>query len=59
MSEDDNIHRIPINELRQEGGAHELASSPDMEPYVNLIMAEMQGSNYEVELEAIRNLLQR
>ena len=27
---DDNIERIPINDLRQEQGAHELMSSPDM-----------------------------
>ena len=32
---DDNINKIPINELRQEDGASDLASSPDMEPYLN------------------------
>ena len=48
--------RIPINQLRQKEGAHELASSPDMEPYVNLIVAEMQGSDCVTELEAIRSL---
>jgi len=30
---DDEIKRIPIKELRQEEGASELASSPDMEPH--------------------------
>ena len=31
---DDDIKRIPIKDLHQEDGAHELASSPDMKPYV-------------------------
>jgi hypothetical protein len=48
--------RIPINQLRQEESAQGLASSPDMQPYVNLIMAEMQGSDCVTELEAIHNL---
>ena len=56
MSEDDNIERIPINQLHQEEGAHELATAPNMEPYLNLIMAEMQGSDCAAELEAIRQL---
>jgi hypothetical protein len=29
--DDDEIKNIPINELRQEEGASELAESPDME----------------------------
>ena len=36
---DDNIERIPINQLRQEEGAHELATSPDMEPYLEFMKA--------------------
>ena len=38
---DDNIERIPIKDLHQEEGAHELASSPDMKPYLNFIKAVM------------------
>jgi hypothetical protein len=52
----DEIKGIPTNELRQEDGAHELITSPAMEPYLDLIKAEMQGSDCEEELEVIRNL---
>jgi hypothetical protein len=53
---DDQPEPIPISELRQEDGAHELATSLDMEPYLRLIMAEMQGADPTPELEAIRQL---
>ena len=33
---------IPIKDLLSEEGAHELANSPDMEPYLRLMMAGMQ-----------------
>jgi hypothetical protein len=36
---DDDIERIPTKDLRQEPGAHELATSPDMEPYLDFIKA--------------------
>ena len=55
MSEED-IKRIPIKELRQEDGASELASSPDMEPYVEYIMASMQGADVQPHLEALSKL---
>jgi hypothetical protein len=42
MSQDD-IKTIPINQLRQEDGASELAESLDMEPYLSFIVATMQG----------------
>src|SRR5438128_1195356 len=47
---------IPINEFRQEEGADELATSPDMEPYIRWMMAGMRGSDASAELEAIANL---
>ena len=56
MAEHDSTKRIPINKLRQEEGAHELASSPDMKPYLNFAMAVMQNHNPSPELEAIRQL---
>jgi hypothetical protein len=56
MPEDHPIKRIPINKLRQEDGAQELAESADMEPYVNFAVALMQGNDPEPELEAIRQL---
>jgi hypothetical protein len=56
MPEDDSVERIPINQLRQEDGAHELATSPEMEPYLRLIMAQMQGGDTTAEMEALRQL---
>ena len=56
MSEDDSIRRLPIKDLRQEDGAHELATSPEMEPYLRLIMAQMQGGDTTAEMEALRQL---
>jgi hypothetical protein len=55
MPEDD-IKQVSINELRQEDCAQELASSPDMEPYLNFAVALMQGNDPAPELEAIRQL---
>jgi hypothetical protein len=52
----DRIKRIPINEVLQEDGAEELVNSPNMEPYIRLAMAEMQGSDPRAELEEIRQL---
>ena len=56
MPEDDPIKRIPIKDLRQEPGAHELATSPDMEPYLEFIKAVIQDHDPSPELEAIRQL---
>jgi hypothetical protein len=56
MPKDQRIKRIPIGKLRQEDGAHELATSPDMEPYLNYAMAVMQDADPTPELEAIRQL---
>lgn len=53
---DDSTQRIPINQFRQEEGAHELATSPDMEPYLEYIKAVMQDHDPSPELEAIRKL---
>jgi hypothetical protein len=56
MADDDQPDRIPINALRQESGAHELATSPDMEPYLDFAMAVMQDADPTTALEAIRKL---
>jgi hypothetical protein len=53
---DDNIKRIPTNQPRQEDGAHELATSPDMKPYLNFAKAVIQNHDPAPELEAIRQL---
>ena len=54
MADDDE--RIPINQLRQEPGAHELATSPDMEQYLEFIKAVMQDHDPAPELEEVRQL---
>ena len=56
MADDDRTNRIPIGDLRQEEGAHELASSSDMEPYLRFAMAVMQGADAATELETLRQL---
>ena len=53
---DDDIERIPIKNLHQEDGAHELATSPDMKPYLNFIKAVIQNHDPAPELDAIRRL---
>jgi hypothetical protein len=40
---DDDIRQLPTKDLISEEGAHELATSPEMKPYLDLIIAEMQG----------------
>jgi hypothetical protein len=56
MPDDDRTERVPISQLRQEPGAHELATSPDMEPYLDFAVAVMQDADPTAELEAIRAL---
>jgi hypothetical protein len=56
MPDDKRIERMPINQIRQEPGAHELATAPDMEPYLRLIMAEMKGGDITAEMEALCQL---
>jgi hypothetical protein len=56
MADDNDIQRISINQLRQESGALELASSPDMKPYLEFIKAVVQDHDPSPELEAIRRL---
>jgi len=53
---DDDIERIPINQLHQEPSAHELATSPEMGPYLNFAMAVLRDADPSAELEAIRKL---
>ena len=53
---DDNSKRIPIKNLISEDGVDELLDSPEMQPYMNLAMAAMQGSDPSPELENLRQL---
>jgi len=52
----DEPERVPIKDLKVEEGADELADSPDMEPYVELAIAAMKGSNMAAALGAIAEL---
>jgi hypothetical protein len=54
MADDSDIERIPIKDLHQEDGAHELATSRDMRPYLEFIKAVMQDHDPAPELEVIR-----
>ena len=56
MADDDEIHQIPIKNLISEDGAHELAKSPDMKPYLEFIKAVIQDHDPAPELDAIRRL---
>lgn len=52
----DQPERIPIADLHQEESAHELATSPDMQPYLKLARAVMSGVDPAAELETISQL---
>jgi hypothetical protein len=53
---DDEIRQVPVRDLKTEEGAHDLATAPNMEPYLRLAMAEVQGADLGAALEAIRRL---
>jgi hypothetical protein len=40
----DDPKRIPLSEIRTENGAHDLATTPDMMLYLEVIKAEMQDT---------------
>jgi hypothetical protein len=52
----DEPKRIPIKDLKSEEGAHELATSPDMQPYLEVMMDEMQGQDATEQLRTITQL---
>jgi hypothetical protein len=47
---------IPIKNLVSEDGAHELATSPDMQPYLRLIKAGLQNQDITPDVEEIAQL---
>ena len=53
---DDDIRQVPLTDLHAEEGAEALSTSPEMEPYLRLAIAELQGVDPGPELEAIRRL---
>jgi hypothetical protein len=48
--------RIPISDLVSEDGAHELATSADMQPYLRLAMAILKDTDPTQELDKVARL---
>jgi hypothetical protein len=53
---DKKPNAIPIRDIASEDGAHELATSADMQPYLRLIKAGMQDRDTTPHLEEIADL---
>ena len=53
---DDKPKRLPLSEIRTENGAHELATSPDMRPYFDLIVASLRHQDTGGQLLRIAQL---
>lgn len=56
MDEEKPIKRVPLGSLSSEDGVDELLDSPEMEPYVELAVAGLQGSNVQRQLQTIAEL---
>jgi hypothetical protein len=56
MSEAERKKVVPIKQVRQEDGAHELATSRDMEPYLRFVMAVIQNADPTAALGTIGQL---
>ena len=55
----DDIKRIPIKDLVSEEGAHELATSADMEPYLEYLKARDSRPRYRFAVERHRCIAAR
>ena len=44
--DDENPESIPIRDLRSEDGAHELATSENMQPYLRLLKAGLRKQGH-------------
>jgi hypothetical protein len=53
---DRELKQVPLESIDSEDSARELASSTDMEPYLRLIMAEMDREDTTSHLQAIAQL---
>ncbi len=53
---DKRTKRVPIKDLVSEDGAHELATSPDMQPYLRLMKAGLQDRDPNPHLAEIAQL---
>ena len=54
--DDENPESIPIKNLRSEDGAHELATSENMKPYLRLLKAGLQNKDTTPHVEEIAAL---
>ncbi len=54
--DDDLIKQMRIKDIRQEEGAHELATSPDMRPYLELAKAVIRDDDATSALDVIGQL---
>jgi len=54
--DEDKVKRISPDQLTSEEGVAELLDSPEMQPYVRLAMAGLQGSDVQPQLHAIAEL---
>jgi hypothetical protein len=53
---DDKPESIPLSSIRSEEGAEDLVQSENMKPYLDLIVADMQGQDVRPQLDEIRKL---
>jgi hypothetical protein len=53
---DKNVRVVELGSLKVEDGAHELATSPDMQPYLQLIKAGLQDQDTTPHMEEIAAL---
>src|SRR6202162_6127839 len=53
---DRKTEHTPIKDIVSEDGAHELATSETMQPYLRLLMAEMQDHDITPHVEEIAQL---
>src|SRR6266851_5113069 len=53
---DEKPESIPISKLKSEDGAHELATSESMKPYLELLKAELQNKDTTPHVEEITQL---
>lgn len=50
---EDKIKRVPIGDLKSEDGVDELLDTPEMQPYIELAMAGLQGKDIQPQLQAL------
>jgi hypothetical protein len=54
--DDPTVKLVPIQDLKMEEGAEDILDSPEMQPYMRLAMASLQGEDAKKEIEEIAAL---